>query len=451
MAKKLPRSKMSRLARLGGLTSRVSSSYLGQRIKGAFQDDDGRAASMRRVHLENAERVVATMGSLKGAAMKVGQTLAQVVEGMDLPPEMGSILSQLNDKAEPVPFDQIRSAVESELEGKLETIFASFDTEPLGTASLAQAHAARLPDGSPVVVKVLHEGIENSVGSDLGALKSILLTSRMLKRDRSEIDSVFAEIQARLEEELDYYREAASLEEFHRSMAHIEGVSIPRTHPNWCTGRVLTMDRITGRPMAEFLKTATPQARQRAGDLLSISFHDMFYRQRALHADPHAGNYLFRADGGVGILDFGCVKRYDAFWVGEYARMAQAIVDGRESDFYPLARSMDILAPGVPESEALLWKLAQSVTFPLTQPRYRCGTAEDDVMMRVRRQVPSILRHPNIRSPREIVFLHRALGGIYNMLRLLEHETDYASVFRRYTTHAIAVAEGRVEDFSPVA
>jgi predicted unusual protein kinase regulating ubiquinone biosynthesis (AarF/ABC1/UbiB family) len=234
-------------------------------------------------------------------------------------------------------------------------------------------------------------------------------------------------------------------------MAHIEGVSIPRTHPNWCTGRVLTMDRITGRPMAEFLKTATPQARQRAGDLLSISFHDMFYRQRALHADPHAGNYLFRADGGVGILDFGCVKRYDAFWVGEYARMAQAIVDGRESDFYPLARSMDILAPGVPESEALLWKLAQSVTFPLTQPRYRCGTAEDDVMMRVRRQVPSILRHPNIRSPREIVFLHRALGGIYNMLRLLEHETDYASVFRRYTTHAIAVAEGRVEDFSPVA
>ncbi|MFT5685436.1 MAG: putative unusual protein kinase regulating ubiquinone biosynthesis (AarF/ABC1/UbiB family) [Myxococcota bacterium] len=448
---KPPRSKMSRLARLGGLTSRVSGSYLGQRIKGAFQDEEGRAASMRKTHLENAERVVATMGSLKGAAMKVGQSLAQVVEGMDLPPEMASILSQLNDKAEPVPFPLIRASVESELEGTLAERFAAFDEEPLGTASLAQAHAARLPDGTPVVVKVLHEGIEDSVGSDLGALKSLLITSRMLKRDRSEIDDIFAELHDRLEEELDYYREAANLEEFHRSMAGINGVSIPKTHPKWCTGRILTMDRLTGRPMTEFLKIATPEAKTRAGNLLAESFHDMFYRQRALHADPHAGNYLFRSDGGVGILDFGCVKRFDLYWTGQYARMAQAIVDARQADFYPLARGLEILGPGTPESESVLWRLSQTVCYPLTQSSYRCGTPEDNVMMEVRRQVPGVLRHPNLRSPREIVFLHRALGGIYNMLRLLGHEMNYSAMFRRYTDHAIAVAEGRVEDFSPVA
>jgi predicted unusual protein kinase regulating ubiquinone biosynthesis (AarF/ABC1/UbiB family) len=448
---KPPRSKMSRLARLGGLTSRVSGSYLGQRIKGAFQDEEGRAASMRRTHLENAERVVATMGTLKGAAMKVGQSLAQVVEGMELPPEMASILSQLNDRAEPVPFALIRAAVEKELEGSLSERFSVFDEEPLGTASLAQAHAARLPDGTPVVVKVLHEGIEDSVGSDLGALKSLLLTSRMLKRDRAEIDAIFEELQERLEEELDYYQEAANLEEFHRSMAGIEGVHIPSTHPQWCTGRVLTMDRLTGRPMSEFLKTATPQARARAGDLLAVSFHDMFYRQRALHADPHAGNYLFRPDGGVGILDFGCVKRFDPYWVGQYARMAQAIVEGRAADFFPLARALDILGPGTPESEEVLWQLSQTVCHPLTLPSYRCGTDEDNVLITVRRQVPGVLRHPNLRSPRQIVFLHRALGGIYNMLRLLGHEMDYGSMFRRYSDHAIAVSEGRVEDYSPVA
>ena len=211
------------------------------------------------------------------------------------------------------------------------------------------------------------------------------------------------------------------------------------------------MDRITGRPMEAFLKTATPQARQRAGDLLAISFHDMFYRQRALHADPHAGNYLFRTDGSVGILDFGCVKRFDSYWVAEYARMARAIVEKRRTDFFPLARALDILGPGAPESEEVLWKLSQTVCYPLTQPRYQCGTDEDNVLIQVRRQVPGVLRHPNLRSPRQIVFLHRALGGIYNMLRLVGHETDYGSLFRRHTAHAIAVAEGRVEDGSLVA
>ncbi|MDG1479984.1 MAG: AarF/ABC1/UbiB kinase family protein [Myxococcota bacterium] len=448
---KPPRSKMSRLARLGGLTSRVSGSYLGQRIRGAFQDEEGRAASLRKTHLENAERVVATMGNLKGAAMKVGQSLAQVVEGMDLPPEMASILSQLNDKAEPIPFALIQAAVEAELEGSLSENFLAFDEEPLGTASLAQAHAARLPDGTPVVVKVLHEGIEDSVGSDLSALKSLLITSRMLKRDRAEIDAVFEEMRDRLAEELDYYQEAANLEEFHRSMAGIEGISIPKTHPKWCTGRVLTMDRLTGRPMSEFLKIATPEAKSRAGNLLAQSFHDMFYRQRALHADPHAGNYLFRADGGVGILDFGCVKRFDPYWTGQYARMASAIVEARKDDFFPIARDLDILGPGTPASEEVLWRLSQTVCYPLTLDNYRCGTAEDNIMLDVRRQVPGVLRYPNLRSPREIVFLHRALGGIYNMLRLLGHEMNYGAMFHRYTNHAIAVSEGRVEDFSPVA
>jgi predicted unusual protein kinase regulating ubiquinone biosynthesis (AarF/ABC1/UbiB family) len=170
-----PKSKLSRIARLGGLSSRVSGSYLGQRIKGAFQDEDTRRSALKKLHLENAERVVATMGNLKGAAMKVGQGIAQAVEGMNLPPEMVKVLSQLNDKAEPIEFSLIRSAVEHELEGALEDLFTDFDEEPLGTASLAQAHAARLPTGERVVVKVLHEGIEDSVDSDLSALRTMLV------------------------------------------------------------------------------------------------------------------------------------------------------------------------------------------------------------------------------------------------------------------------------------
>ena len=126
---KQPTSRLGRLARLSGLTSKVGSSYLGQRVASVFQDDDTRKDAMRRLHITNAERVAETMGQLKGAAMKVGQGLAQIAEGLDLPEEVGRALSKLNDRAEAVPFQTIREDIERELEA-LSLIHISEPTRP---------------------------------------------------------------------------------------------------------------------------------------------------------------------------------------------------------------------------------------------------------------------------------------------------------------------------------
>lgn len=450
MAKRPPRGKMGRLARLGGLTSRVSGSYLGQRLLGAFQNQDDRDASLRRVHLQNAERIVDTMGTLKGAAMKFGQSLAQIVDGMDLPPEVAGILGKLNNKAEPIPFSVIKAAIESELEAPIPDLFADFDEEPLGTASLAQAHAARLPSGAPVVVKVLHEGIEDSVDSDLAALKTIFITGRVLRRDRDEIEETFAELRERLGEELDYYQEAANLEYFRGSMAGFPDIHIPATHPALCTERVLTMDRLLGRSLDDFLKVATPQARQRAGDLLALTFHDMFYRQRALHADPHPGNYLFRKDGGIGILDFGCVKRFDVYFVANYARMARFLVEGDRDAFIDAARAVGVLTDGPDASLDVLWQFGEAICHPLRVDTYDCSDGIDEITTRVQRLTPALLRYPNIRSTRSIIYLHRTLNGVYSMLRRLNHRGNYRELFLRHAAHAIDVAEGRQTDGAPV-
>lgn len=445
-----PKSTVSRLARLGGLTSRVSSSYLGQRIAGAFQGAEARAESLRKTHLANAERVVSTMGNLKGAAMKVGQQLAQVVDGLDLPPEVADILGQLNDKAEPVPFALIQESVERELEGSLSSLFASFDEEPLGTASLAQAHAAQLPSGERVVVKVLHHGIEQSVDSDLAALRAILVSGRFIRRDKAELDNIFGEIRDRLNEELDYYQEAANLEYFRKALAGMDGIEVPGTHPAYCTGRVLTMDRLTGAPIDQFLERATPEARQRAGDRLVRVFYEMAFRLRALHADPHAGNYLFKPDGTVGLLDFGCVKRFDPYFMGRYGRMALSILADDQPTFFDCARQIEVLKTEDPDAHKVLWAVARAVTTPLQVEHYRCGSATDNVNEQIKELGPKILLHRGIQAPRSLVFLHRTLGGTYAMLRRLEHETNYGQLASAYFTHAAGVAEGRVEDGSPV-
>ena len=449
VAEKSGSSGMGRIARLGALTSRVSGSYLGQRIKGAFQDPEARDKAMRRLHLDNAERVVQTMGALKGAAMKVGQSLALATDGLDLPPEVSRILGKLNDSAVAVPFPVIRAAIEKELDGTLEELFLDFDEEPLGTASLAQAHAARTKEGRAVVVKVLHHGIEGSVDSDLRALRSILVAGKVFRRPKEEIDDAFDEIRERLYEELDYYQEAANLE-FFRANLNIPGIRIPGTVPSLSTGRVLTMDRLTGSSLDVFLETADDEARQCAGDLLVTAFHDMFYRLRTLHADPHGGNYLFNKDGTIGILDFGCVKRFDAFWTADYARMARGIVLDDPASCRAAARKIGVLTSDEEAAFDAMWQLGEGVCGPLRVDECCVAVGVDDTMEKVKAAVPGVLRRSDVVGPRHLVYLHRSLGGIYGMLQKLVHTYPYRALFLAHTAHAIAVAEGRVEDGSAV-
>ena len=422
-------SKLSRLSRLGSLTTRVGSSYLGQKVAGLFQDEDARRAGLDRVHLENAERIAGQLGSLKGAAMKVGQALAQVAEGYGLPDEARATLARLHDRAEPVPFADVRRRVESELHGGIDTLFRRFDPEPLGTASLGQAHAAELPDGTAVVVKVLHEGIDGSVQQDLGALKAMLKAGRVLQRPAEELDAIFAEIGERLAEELDYRREAANLQEFHAFFRGDPEISIPNVFEGWCTGRVLTMERLAGRPLSVFSATAPEAAKQRAGVALGRAFMRMEYVHRAIHADPHPGNYLFTPDGRVGILDFGCVRRFDVDWISSYGDCGLASRYGDRERCILAAMRIGALVQRSPPDEDALWELCDALGKPFRGGPYTMGVGEDDVQERVTAIMPRIIGSKHLRSPRELVFLHRGLGGTYQIVKQLRARTDWGLIF----------------------
>ncbi len=437
-------SRLGRLARLGGLTGRVSTTYLQQRVRSLFHDKDEREESLRQAHIDNAERVAETLGKLKGAAMKLGQSMALAAQSLDLPEEVGGLLSKLNAEGEPVPFDEIRASVEAELERPLGEAFASFDPAPLGTASLGQAHAATLHDGTHVVVKVLHRGVDRSVDTDLFALKTVLIGSRVMRRDRAEMDALFAEIQERLEEELDYLREAANIELFRALYADDPRVNIPRTHPAWCTERVLTMDRLPGVPLDAFLRDASPEARQRAGVTLANLYYEMAFTHRALHADPHPGNYLFEPDGTVSLLDFGCVKRFDEFWIGNYARAALAGLSGDKAAFLENVRRIDGWHGNDPRAGDVLWRFADTLSGPYRSGEYTIGSHDDSMLERIRPIVVELTRYPEITMPRDLIFLHRSLGGLYALARRLHVTHDFGALLRRHAEHAIARADGRL-------
>lgn len=435
-------SKLSRMAQLGALTTRVSTSYLGQKVAGMFQGEDARRASLERTHHDNAERIAANLGQLKGAAMKVGQAVAQMADGFGLPDDARAVLAKLHDKAEPVPFEQVKRRIEAELHGGVETLFRSIDPEPLGTASLGQAHAAKLPDGTDVVVKVLHEGIDGSVHTDLAALRSMLTAGRVLRRPKDELDAIFQEIEDRLQEELDYRKEAANLAEFRAFFEGDPDIQVPRVHEGWSTSRVLTMERLTGRTLPVFAATASAAAKQRAGVAVGRGFMRMQYILRAIHADPHPGNYLFQPDGRVGLLDFGCVRRLELGWIASYGECGLAArFDDREALMQAAVRIRALARRGDQEGEDTLWELCRTIGIPFRGGAYTMGGPEDDVHERIAALVPRLIASPVLRSPHELVFLHRGLGGVHQIARQLKARADWGAIFEELARACIAERE----------
>jgi len=441
-------SRISRLARLGSTAASVGASYLGQRVTGLFQDEAAREAAAARTQAENAERIVQNLGQLKGAAMKLGQTAALFASNLGLSEDAKAILGKLHDRVEPVPFARIRARVESELHGELGTLFRRFDPEPLGTASLGQAHAAELPDGTSVVVKVLHEGVEGSVAADLATVRSMMVTGRVLNRDKDELDAIFLELEERLNEELDYRIEAANLEDFRRYFRSDPDILVPAVHAGWSTSKVLTMERLHGRPLAVFASTASEAARERASVAIARAFMRMEYVHRAVHADPHPGNYLFHPDGRVGILDFGCVRRYDLGWMADYGHVGWHAIHGEREPAMAYAHRVGALERRDRAAEDVLWEVCQIISTPFAGGPVRLGSGSSGVQERLVELKLKVVAQGIIRAPRELVCLHRGLGGTYAILRQLKAPVDFRALFLEST--AVCFAEAERAGWKPV-
>ncbi len=436
-------SRLARLAQLGGLTGKLATSAIRSKVRDTFGSGALRERARRRFQLESAREIVATMGKMKGAAMKLGQQMAMAAEALDLPEDVRKTLAALNQHGEPVPFSVIREDVEAELEAPLDDLFSRFDREPIGTASLGQAHAAALPDGTEVVVKVLHRGVHEAVQTDLLALRALLLSSRAIRRPRAEIDAVFEEIRDRLAEELDYLQEAANIWAFRECFAGDERVRIPALFHALCTERVLVMERLRGVGIERFKDEGSPEARRRAAENLAELYYRQVFRFRMLHADPHPGNYLFEEDGRIGLIDFGCVKRFDVFWIGTYARIARALFeDDREA---ALAAAHDLGAwDGIdPDGAEALWQYMRAFGEGFRMGPIVLGADDEQLVEPVARAGARLPRYRSVTLPADVIFLHRALGGLYTMARALRVRVDYGAIASRYVEEAIRHAEGR--------
>ncbi len=307
--KKRPTSTTGRLFRLAGMTTSVATRVAGHQVKGLFQSDAAKAADREKLMQHIGKEVAATLGEMKGAVMKVGQIASQMQD--ILPREISEQLKVLQNASAPMPFHVIRRQLEKELGDTIDSLFSRFEETPFAAASIGQVHHATTHEGEEVVVKVQYPAVKESIDSDMKHLRRILRLGSLLKVDEAALDGVFQEIRNQLHEELDYCQEAANLDEFRQRHADQPWLVIPRVYRELSGERVLTLSREDGIALDDVNNRNgfDQDTRNLLGERLFDAIGQQIFEFRAVHCDPHPGNFAFRPDGTIVMYDFGAVKR----------------------------------------------------------------------------------------------------------------------------------------------
>lgn len=271
-----------------------------------------------------ARRLVDTLGSMKGLPQKLGQFISYM--DFHLPEALRRELATLQRCSPPMSAPVIAERIVAEFRETPHQRFAEWNAAPFAAASLGQVHRAVLRTGETVAVKVQYPGIDRVLAADLKNAAVIEQLGAFFLRGHAP-GPLIQEIHERLVEECDYTIEAANQMFFCEAFADDPRVVIPRVFAEHSTRRVLTTAMVEGRSVAEFVRTASAAARNRAGEIIwDLAMRSLFTLQR-FNGDPHPGNYLFLLDGRVGWVDFGCVKTMDAALSTHWRQFIRGVID----------------------------------------------------------------------------------------------------------------------------
>src|SRR5919199_1120714 len=245
---RIPTGRVARTAKVGTVIGSQGARYAGTRAANVVRSKERATEKLDKRHLEAAERMVDTLGTMKGAAMKIGQ-LASFIDTEFLPPEYRELyqekLGSLRTSAPPMPWKKVRTVLDDEWGADVEELFDEFEEEAAAAASIGQVHRAVLPDGRSVAVKIQYPGIAKALRADMQNAGMIL---RLAKALAPGLDAKAAaeELKARVLEELDYEYEAQNQRTFARAYRGHPFIYVPDVISRLTTERVLVTEWVDG-------------------------------------------------------------------------------------------------------------------------------------------------------------------------------------------------------------
>jgi predicted unusual protein kinase regulating ubiquinone biosynthesis (AarF/ABC1/UbiB family) len=432
-----------RYANVGSKVGGVAARMAGARLFGTRVD-----------RASNAIGLAAALGGLKGPIMKVAQLLATIPDA--LPAEYANELMKLQSQAPPMGWAFVKRRMIAELGPDWQTKFAEFEHHPAAAASLGQVHRARALDGAALACKLQYPDMQSAVEADLNQLQ-LLFSIRKRFDPAIDTSEIIVEIAARLREELDYIREAKHVALYRAMLKDHDAIRVPNVWPELSTGRLLTMDWLTGRKLLEH-KDAPLAVRNRLATAMFTAWWFPFSRFGVIHGDPHLGNYTVFDEpkgkpAGINLLDYGCIRIFPPSFVGGVVDLYRGLLNGDDDlvvhayevwGFKRLSREL---------IDALnIW--AGFIYGPLLDDRVRSiadGVKPSEYGRKEAFRVHQALKAKGpVTVPREFVFMDRAALGLGAVFLHLAAELNFYQLFNeaieRFSVERVAERQRKALD-----
>ena len=413
---KIPTSKVERALKLVGTGAKIGTNYLKYYTKKTLSGVDNK----EELHNNNAEDIYQSLSQLKGSALKVAQMLSMDKNLLPRAYTQQFAMSQYSAPPMSAPL-VIRTFQRSNGQSPQE-VFDEFSLQSSAAASIGQVHKAR-KGNQWLAVKIQYPGIADSIQSDLKLVKP--MANAMFGLSEKEMQKYFQEVEEKLLEETNYELELKRSNEMSSRCSHLPNLVFPQYYSEYSSSKVLVMDWMEGLHLKEFLDTNPSQEiknsiAQALWDFYEFQLHYL----KAIHADPHPGNFLFQPDGRVGIIDFGCIKEVPEDFYLHYFPLLIPVIRENETVVNTLMSNIEIVFPADSqeikkelteaflEMTALLSKPFESPTFHFTTEFIDSIYAKGEEIY----QIPEVKKPTQPRGSKHALYVNRTYFGIYSMM-----------------------------------
>lgn len=441
----LDRLKTSRLDRrlsIAKTSLQLGKRWAGNSMSGLFLNKEERTIRNQAFMQEQAQYLAEELGKLKGSVVKIGQMLALYGEHF-LPPEITEALQSLNDNTATLSWPTIQDTLHTHLG----SLYAELDVDPtpIGTASLAQVHKAKvISSGQEVVLKVQYPGVADAIDSDLSLFKHLLKVTNAVPQTRI-LDDWFSEIRDLLYQEVNYSTEADTTERFYERLKDDPRYIVPQIIRRYSSEQLLCMTYEDGVPVTHPSLKALSQSRRNAlgQAAIEIMLQEIF-TWGEMQTDPNFGNYLIRVQDDshlpdqVVLLDFGAIRQFDDYLLTIAKGLLEA---GFYHDYEAMLASMhgydflDNMSQSVREDMAQVFLIAtEPFSLPELNPdmatelideQDRYCWAKSRLHQRIMKEASSAMQSTEFSlPPKEFMFISRKFIGAYTFLTVLDARTE---------------------------
>ncbi|XP_016995736.2 atypical kinase COQ8B, mitochondrial [Drosophila takahashii] len=410
--RKVPSSRLGRMASFGGLFAGLGIGTLNELTKGAL--GLGGSTSMREALLSpaNAERIVDTLCKVRGAALKIGQILS-IQDSSVVSPQLAKAFERVRQAADYMPDWQVERVMNTQLGADWRQRLQTFEEKPFAAASIGQVHRATLKgDGMPVAIKIQYPGVAQSIESDIDNLVGMLKVWDVFPQGFF-IDNVVRVAKRELQWEVDYEREAEYTEKFREMIAPYPEYYVPRVVRDLTTSSVLTTELVPGVPLDKCFDLSYQHRAHIAASVLKLCLRELFEIE-CMQTDPNWSNFLYDAPSRrLMLIDFGSTRFYRHEFIRNYRRVIMSAAEDNRQGVLEMSRQMGFLTGYETKQMEQAHVDAVMILGEIFRYDGEFDFGRQNTTERLAALVPTMVAHRLCPPPEEIYSIHRKLSGIF--------------------------------------